>query len=296
MKTKSSLLAATVAAALATVASAQISYNPSGVNHFNNPMFAANSGYYFNAFADLYVDSGANTAIPIVSGWTSSSVSTPSIAFSPTGGSVKTIFLGETAGNRNDFGYVKFPNSGGVTNESNLNWLVTDIENSLDGSGNIKSGQESYVHYSAGQSIDFFLYNAGNPYADQGLGAWFVLGLDPVNGLEAYLHNGAVSNYSHYKWTIESVWTRYIDENGVEVEGNVDTLLVSFEDFTFASTDPNQAPPQVIPNADYSDFIFAFQFLPSQAVPEPSTYGMIGAAALLGLVGYRRFKASKKSA
>jgi hypothetical protein len=296
MKTKTStIIAATVAAALASVASAQISYNPTGVNLFNNAS-VNNAGYYQTAFggaAGLYVDSGDNTAIPIVATWNSSPV-TPAVfgsLFSAGGGSVKSIFLGETAGNQNDFGYVKFPNSG-INVEANLNWLATDIENSINGPGNITSGQEAYVHYNAGETVDFFLYNSGIPHNDQGLGAWFVLG---QGGLESYLHNGAVANYAHYRWTIQSVTTEYIDTNGNLVTGAVDTLLVSFEDFT-VQQNPNQNNPIEIPNADYSDFIFAFQFLPNQAVPEPSTYGLMGAAALLGLVGYRRFKASKKAA
>ncbi len=294
MKTKTStIIAATVAAALASVASAQISYNPSGVDLFNNAS-AYNAASYSAAWgATLYVDSGANTAIPIVAGWNASPV-TPAVyntLFLAGGGSVKTIFLGETAGNSNDFGYVKFPNAGGIGNESNLNWLATDIENGYIDAGNVTSGQEAYVHYSAGETVDFFLYNPGIPHADQGLGAWFVLG---QGGLEAYLHNGAVAGYSHYRWTVQQIMTEYVDGTGATVQGLVDTLLVSFEDFT-VKQNPNQNNPIEIPNADYSDFIFAFQFLPSQAVPEPSTYGLMGAAALLGLVGYRRFKASKKA-
>jgi hypothetical protein len=44
---------------------------------------------------------------------------------------------------------------------------------------------------------------------------------------------------------------------------------------------------------DFNDFIFAFRAIydePQAPVPEPSTYGLIGAATLLGFVGYRRFK------
>ncbi len=298
MKTKTSIIVATIAAALASVASAQILPNPTGVNLFNNPLFAGNTANYTTAFGtgvspngNLYIDSGANITPPAIVGWNNGVAPFPT--FSATGGTVKAIFLGETAGNLNDFGYVKFPNVGGIGSTSNLSYLATDIENSLSGVGNVKSGQEAYVNYGAGETVDFFLYNSGSPYVNGGLGAWFVLG---QGGLEAYLHGQALPGYQHYRWTTQQVWTEYVDANGNFTAGLVDTLLVSFEDFTFAQTNPNDAPPIIIPGADYSDFIFAFQFLPSQAVPEPSTYGLMGAAALLGLVGYRRFKASKKAA
>jgi hypothetical protein len=298
MKTKTStILAASLAVAMVSSVSAQINPNPTGVNLFTNPLFAQNAANYDAAFhsggpnGDLYIDSGANVTPPAIAGWNNGVAPFPT--FNAGGGSVKVIFLGETAGNLNDFGYVKFPNVGGITDTANLSYLATDIENAYTGGGNISSGQEAYVHYNAGETVDFFLYNSGNPFADQGLGAWFVLG---QGGLEAYLHNQAIPGYQHYRWTTQSVWTKYAQSDGTIVDGFVDTLLVSFEDFTFAQTNPNDANPIAIPGADYSDFIFAFQFLPSQAVPEPSTYGLMGAAALLGLVGYRRFKASKKAA
>lgn len=41
---------------------------------------------------------------------------------------------------------------------------------------------------------------------------------------------------------------------------------------------------------DYNDFMFAVKIVP---VPEPSTYGLIGAAALIGLIAQRRFKMKK---
>jgi hypothetical protein len=51
---------------------------------------------------------------------------------------------------------------------------------------------------------------------------------------------------------------------------------------------------------DHNDGVFVVRINTEEvgitAVPEPSTYGLIGAGALLGLVGYRRFKASRKVA
>lgn len=46
-------------------------------------------------------------------------------------------------------------------------------------------------------------------------------------------------------------------------------------------------------NIDYNDIGFAYRFVATGSpglVPEPSTYGLIGAATLLALAGYRRFK------
>jgi hypothetical protein len=79
----------------------------------------------------------------------------------------------------------------------------------------------------------------------------------------------------------------------------VDTLLIAFEDLRGPALPPGGGLPTIPPgDADYTDFIVAFQFLPTQQsmVPEPSTYGLIGAAALMAVVGYRRFKASKVQA
>jgi len=48
-------------------------------------------------------------------------------------------------------------------------------------------------------------------------------------------------------------------------------------------------------DADYSDTILALQFFTDSGapitppVPEPSTYGLIGAVALLGLVAVRKY-------
>jgi hypothetical protein len=52
------------------------------------------------------------------------------------------------------------------------------------------------------------------------------------------------------------------------------------------------------PDWDYNDIVLALQFFdkngtPLTPVPESSTYGLIGAAGLLGLVLVRRFKSKK---
>jgi hypothetical protein len=74
---------------------------------------------------------------------------------------------------------------------------------------------------------------------------------------------------------------------------NVTTYVVGLEDWRLDRSS----------DADYSDNVIALQFftssgtpLTSEVVPEPATFGLIGAAALLGLVALRKFKRKSPSA
>jgi hypothetical protein len=69
---------------------------------------------------------------------------------------------------------------------------------------------------------------------------------------------------------------------------NVATYLVALEDWKINNGS----------DSDYTDLIVGFQFYsvsgtPFTPVPEPSTYTLIGACVLLGLVALRRIKAKK---
>ena len=286
MKTKTSILAATFAAALASVASAQITPDPTGINTFASPMYFANVQNYSDSFGptsgpgnNLYFDSNATVNSTEISSWT---LGLPSPTFLAGGGSVKTIFIGESAGSLTDFGYVASPYSSPIENDTFVP-LATDIDNN---NGFIASGWETYANYGAGQTLDFWINNPGtyNPG-----GAYFSFAF---GGTSAYAQGDATSHV-RYEWRM--VQTRYQDGMGNVVDGLVNTLFVAFEDLRPGNGQSGEAPTPV--DGDYTDFVVAFQFLPTQVpVPEPSTYGLMGAAALLGLVGYRRFKASKKAA
>jgi hypothetical protein len=264
-----STLAAAFAASLVSIASAQIvPPYPSGIQNFADPglpnrtQFAADLG-------DIYFDSNANVPSEI-QGWNAGPVDfTAALGGNPflaEGGTVSTIFIGETAGWKNDFAYAA---SGSPTTYVPL---VTDIENSLTGpGGNIRSGWETQVSYAAGQTLEFYLNSGG----DIGQG-----GLFSAFGSSNQFAGSDTS--SHVRWTTRSVTTTYFDGSNWITAG-VPTLLVGFEDTRKGIS---------FYDADYNDLVVAFQFLPNQvqAVPEASTYGLLGAAALLGLVGFRRFK------
>ena len=285
MKTKtSSILAATFAAALATVASAQINPAlPTGINAFVAPS-AFNAASYAATLNQFYLDSSGNVPLPNLGGFTSTP---PPVSFLAGGGTVKAIFLGETAASLNDFGYIRYnPATPDFTNPANYVALSTDIDNNTNG---LASGYETLVHYNGGTKVDFWLNNPAPFNPGQG-GAYFSFILDGSTTTSFTTPNDLTL---HIKYATYNVLTEYWNGSAF-VQGLVPTLVVAFEDLSALPGSGNNAPTPA--DGDYTDFIFAFQFLPNQAVPEPSTYGLMGAAALLGLVGYRRFKASKKAA
>jgi hypothetical protein len=289
MKTKTStILAALIAAALASSASAQLAPDPTGVNLFTVPSAANQANYAADlgpGGLNLYFASQANVPSAEVNTWTnvtSTASISPSIPWLAGGGTVKTIFLGESAGSLNDFGFIR--SGANINNVASYNPLATDISNP---SPFIQSGWETLVNYGAGEQLDFWLNNPGTFIPG---GTYFSFLLNTVGSTFA---GGDPYTHVKFKWT--PVTTEFTDTNGNLVTGEINTLLIAFEDARGPAL-PGGALPTIPPgDADFTDFIVGFQFLNTQPspVPEPSTYGLIGAAALAGLVGYRRFKASK---
>ncbi|MGC4075183.1 MAG: PEP-CTERM sorting domain-containing protein [Nibricoccus sp.] len=280
--------------ALTVSASAQIVPDPAGTNTFAEAS-AFNKASYEATFgsggAGLYFASQLFAPSPTVNSWsyvTQTSDLGAGVNFLAGGGTIKTIFLGESAGSGNDFGFIKV--GANLGSSASYQPLATNIVNTNTPGGTIQSGWETYAHYGAGEKLDFWLNNPGTftpggayfAFLESGVGSAFAGG-DP---------------YSHVKFSWTSVLTEYLDGTGTLVRGNVDTLLIAFEDMRGPVLPAGGGLPTLPPgDADFTDFIVGFQFLPSQQslVPEPSTYGLFGAAGLLALLGYRRFKASAKA-
>ena len=256
-------LAAALAASLLSVGSAQITPPfPAGVNAFTNPgppnmaQFTADLGdLYFNSTAT--VPSEIQTWNPGPVNFTAALGGNP---FKAEGGSVQVIEIGKTAGWENDFVVSNSASPGTYTP------LLTDIN-----AGNLHSGFQTSVEYAAGTTLEFWL-NSGGDIGQGGLFSAF-----GANNLFA-----GTDTSSHVRWQTRAVTTTFFNGTST-VTQDITTLLIGFEDARNSVS---------FYDADFNDFVVGFQFLPSQLppVPEPSTYGLLGGIALVGLVSARRFK------
>jgi hypothetical protein len=211
-------------------------------------------------FAGIKALVDANTNFTSQAGWGSAEGD----SFALTSGDMwDIIFIGELAGwELNDLDIVTgqaAPGVGGSTTN-----LFTDIDTSTTSSGSFR---RLTVDGSTDGFFDMFLDSTDSGGA---------------NGGRWSLFNGALNtpaSASNYAFTSSFDAT---------------TVLFAFEDFSLnALGDP--AGHNFIGDGDRNDFVFALRYVgnTNNAVPEPSTYGIIGAIALLGLIAVRRMKVAK---
>jgi hypothetical protein len=201
------------------------------------------------------------------------------------GGAIQAIFTGESAGWYNDFGYTY----SGTPQGPNSYTVFSDIQ-AVGGAG-ILFGDSIFLNFSPGEAanFDFWLNGVGamgnpNPVPPTANGGVYTV-FNPLNS-NPYNPPGNV------KWAQSPIfvntWVQALN-GGAGGYADVATWLVGVEDWNLATGS----------DGDSNDFMFALQFFredgtPFTPVPEPATYGLIGAAALLGLVARRRF-AKKQS-
>jgi len=201
------------------------------------------------------------------------------------GGTIRGIYTGESAGWLNDFGYTYHKSP--VTDPANSFTVAKGIQ--TVGSPNISFGQYVDVNLLPGEASTFdFWLNASGRFSngDTVLSAAGVYTAFDATNSDPYLQQGNV------RWTQSPIElnTWVAADNKYE---DVSTYLVSFEDWRLNAQD----------DADFSDFILAVQLydangtpLGGNPVPEASTYGLFGAAGLLGLAALRRRKAAQAKA
>jgi hypothetical protein len=172
-------------------------------------------------------------------------------------------YLGKTAGWLNDFGMTiggknAYNIDGGAGSGAHTLW--TSIDNGIPAIGD----QYQFVADEA-MSIDFWLNSGGNPAPALGgtYSVFFPETSDPSNTGPGYSARGKVFN---------------VNDSFSGRDRSI--LVIAIEDWRNF-------------DADFTDMFFAIEIYdrdgtPQFPVPEPSTYGLIGAMLLLGLAAIRR--------
>jgi|GEM_PF-1516232 len=248
-----------------------------GATHWEDP----------GTLAHYRLASDANLPLPSGLTWAStapSAISANRAAIATGGGTIRAIFTAETAGWLNDFGYTYSGNpagAGSFTVFSNIQALPP---------ATVAFGDHVDITFAPADPLaanfDFWLngtdsFTTANPTPPTQNGGYYTV-FNQSNSVP-YIAPGNVK-FAQSPLMVNT----WVPAAGAYQD--VATYLVSIEDWRLDRGS----------DGDTSDFVFALQFfnrggIPfgDTPVPEPSTYGLMGAAALLGLAAWRRKKAAK---